>query len=128
MIDFSKYKNGDLEMLDKIRKELRLSEIGEISDGYNSFNELYEQIAILFAMVVNTHKDKSWKSWKHHDGSYCSEDPNELFLVGIDTPSGQFSYYFEADYYPLFMCEKVDYAPEYDGHVTEDISRLFSLI
>ena len=45
--------------------------IGEISDGYHTFNGLYYQRMVLFSALVNAYSDKSWKSWKHEDGSPC---------------------------------------------------------
>ena len=38
--------------------------IGEMSDGYHTFNGLYYQRMVLFAALVNAHNDKAWKSWK----------------------------------------------------------------
>ena len=42
--------------------------IGEMSDGYHTFNGLYYQRMVLFAALVKAHKDKAWKSWRHEDG------------------------------------------------------------
>ena len=46
-------------------------DIGEMSDGYHTFNSLYHQRLILFATLVGLNRDKSWKSWKHEDGEKC---------------------------------------------------------
>ena len=48
-----------------------VDDIGEVSDGFHTFNSLYEQRMILFAALVKAYKDKSWKSYRHEDGEYC---------------------------------------------------------
>ena len=44
---------------------------GTLSDGYHSFNELYEQRMYLFATIVKQNKELCWKSYKHDDGKLC---------------------------------------------------------
>lgn len=39
------------------------------SDGYHTFYELYEHRTALFAALCNTYNDRSWKSFKHADGT-----------------------------------------------------------
>lgn len=45
--------------------------VGEISDGYHTYNDLYNQRLHLFATVVNLKPTMSWKSKKHADGELC---------------------------------------------------------
>lgn len=97
---------------------------GQISDGYHTFDELYHHRAILFAVLCNTYKDKAWKSLKHHDGSMY----DEYFIVGITTSKGDYTYHYHISYWKLFHVKKLEFAPEWDGHKPEDISRLFSLL
>lgn len=42
--------------------------IGNLSDGYHTFNELYHHRAILFSVVCNLFPDKAWKSKLHDTG------------------------------------------------------------
>ena len=67
--------------------------IGEMSDGYHTFNGLYYQRMVLFAALVKAHKDKAWKSWRHEDGELCFG--GGWFIVGIDTPEGIYTYHYE---------------------------------
>lgn len=53
-------------------------DMGEVSDGYHTFNQLYHQRAILFAAIVNQNKDIAWKSYKHSDGKYCFDKNGEV--------------------------------------------------
>lgn len=99
--------------------------IGEMSDGYHTFNGLYYQRMVLFAALVKAHKDKAWKSWKHEDGELCFG--GGWFIVGIDTPQGGYTYHYEAKDFDLFDCEELPVAKHWDGHTEKDVTRLLSL-
>ena len=102
-------------------------DMGEVSDGYHTFNQLYHQRAILFATIVNQNKDKSWKSFKHFDGKYCFDSNGKWFIVGIDTPQGSYTYHYAKEYWDMFDCEELECGKEWDGHTEEDVTRLLSL-
>jgi hypothetical protein len=99
--------------------------IGEMSDGYHTFNGLYYQRMVLFAALVKAYKDKAWKSWKHEDGKPCFD--GGWFIVGIDTPQGSYTYHYEDKYWNWFDCEELPVAKHWDGHTEEDVTRLLSL-
>lgn len=99
--------------------------IGEMSDGYHTFNGLYYQRMVLFAALVNAHKDKAWKSWKHEDGELCFG--GDWFIVGIDTPEGSYTYHYEEKDWELFDCVELPVAKHWDGHTEDDVTRLLSL-
>ena len=48
-------------------KERGILEVGKISDGYHTFDELYFHRMILFSVICNTYKEKAWKSKLHDD-------------------------------------------------------------
>lgn len=96
-----------------------------VSDGYHTFGSLYHQRAVLFAALVNTFPDISWKSIRHSDGEECFG--GGWFVVGIDTPEGQYTYHYEINEWPMFKCKVLDRAPEWDGHTDKDVERLLSL-
>ena len=97
---------------------------GNISDGYHTFDELYYHRMILFSLVVDAYRDKAWKSWLHEDGTMF----DDYFIVGIDTPEGQYSYHYHKQYWGMFNCNKFVIAPKWDGHEPKDITRLLSLL
>lgn len=99
--------------------------IGEMSDGYHTFNGLYYQRMVLFAALVKAHKDKAWKSWRHEDGELCFG--GGWFIVGIDTPQGRYTYHYEDKYWNWFECQELPVAKHWDGHTEEDATRLLSL-
>jgi hypothetical protein len=99
--------------------------IGEVSDGYHTFNELYHHRAVLFSIICNQNKDKAWKSKSHHDGTMYEN----MFIVGINTLEGQYTYHYNVKpYWNMFNVQRLDNAPEYDGHKPKDINRLLSLL
>lgn len=110
---------------EEICKSYGISDIGEFSDGYHTFNSLYKQRMILFAVLVKTYKDRAWKSWKHEDGLDCFG--GGWFIVGIDTPAGTYTYHYEAKDWDRFDCRILDKAKHWDGHDEFDVERLFSL-
>lgn len=99
--------------------------IGEMSDGYHTFNGLYYQRMVLSAALVEAHKDKAWKSWRHEDGELCFG--GDWFIVGIDTPEGSYTYHYEEKDWELFDCVELPAAKHWDGHTEKDVTRLLSL-
>jgi hypothetical protein len=97
--------------------------IGDLSDGYHTFNELYHHRAVLFSVICNQNKDKAWKSKLHADGTMF----DGYFIVGIDTPKGTYTYHYQMKYWDLFDVKELERAPEWDGHKPEDVDRLLSL-
>ena len=103
-----------------------VNDIGEVSDGFHTFNGLYEQRMILFAALVKAYKDKAWKSYRHEDGEYCFG--GGWFIVGIDTPEGSYTYHYENKYWDMFDCVDLPRAKHWDGHTEADAeTRLMSL-
>ena len=99
--------------------------IGDLSDGYHTFNELYHHRAILFSVICNEHPDISWKSKLHHDGTMF----DGMFIVGINTPEGQATYHYDINpYWDMFRVRELEKAPEWDGHTSEQaIERISGL-
>ena len=102
----------------------KIEKMGDMSDGYHSFNELYYHRMMLFSVICNTYKDIAWKSWKHDDGTMF----DDYFIVGIDTEEGQYTYHYHKDYWDNFKVKELEYAPEWDGHKPSDITRLLNLL
>lgn len=98
---------------------------GDTSDGYHTFNELYDHRAKLFSVIVRCFKNRAWKSKLHHDGTMYEG----MFIVGIETSQGQAAYHYDIDlYWSVFDCKELARAPEWDGHTPEQaISRIASL-
>lgn len=110
---------------DELNAELGSEINGETSDGYHTFNELYHHRAVLFSVIVRDHREIAWKARKHHDGTMY----DGMFIVGVDTPSGQATYHYDVEpYWDMFDCKELERAPEWDGHTSDDaIARIATL-
>lgn len=96
--------------------------IGDLSDGYHTFNELYHHRAVLFSVICNTNPEFAWKSKLHDTGDMF----DGMFIVGIDTPEGPATYHYDIDpYWNMFNVKELEKAPAWDGHSSsEAISRI----
>jgi len=96
---------------------------GEISDGYHTFNELYDyRMAYNASMFNQLSKDKKYnvhKSKKHHDGELCFG--GGWFIVVANLPTGQISNHYEDKYWDYFQIEEKDNGDEWDGHTPKDV-------
>lgn len=114
---------------------------GKYSDGYHTFNELYEFRKVYNAALFNewakqAKPNPKWateenqpltipkydvhKSWRHNDGELCFG--GGWFIVVAVLPTGQISNHYEAQDWELFkipIVEKAKY--EFDGHSSADV-------
>lgn len=79
-----------------------------VSDGDNTFNQLYRQIAILFAVLCNSNKEYSCKSWVDSNNNF---KPNQ-FIVGITIEGDYYSMYVDKSDWELFQIEWVTTFPD----------------
>ena len=123
---------GFLQVISKEARKTRAAEAanhlhidGNTSDGYHTFNELYDHRAKLFSVIVRCYSSLCWKSKQHHDGTMY----DGMFIVGIDTPEGPATYHYNIDpYWDMFDCKELNSAPEWDGHTPQQaIERIRSL-
>lgn len=108
-----------------ICKVAGIKDIGDLSDGFHTFNQLYYQRMMLFATIVKQNRGRAWKSLRHEDGELCFG--GGWFIVGIDTPEGSYTYHYKDNYYSLFDCVELERAKHWDGHTEKDVTRLLSL-
>lgn len=111
-------------------KELLLSQIdkpsiGEVSDGYHTFNELYDYRklynAAFFSMLAECTHYAVVKSKRHSDGEECFG--GGWFIVMADLPTGQISNHYEMKDWNLFQVPEIDKAPEWDGHTPQEAAK-----
>lgn len=98
----------------------RYDSMGEVSDGYHTFDELYHHRMALTAALCKLMPDKAWRSLKHAENG----DPmfEGFFVVGIDLPEGQISYHYKLEEWPLFdHVNTLENAPVWDGHTPADV-------
>ena len=120
-------------VIDEIKKELAKPEqvSGDTSDGYHTFNELYDfrkaYNAALFNEWAASSKYSVHKSKRHFDGEDCFG--GGWFIVVAQLPDGQISNHYEMKDWDKFQLPETDKALfEYDNHTGADVlHRLFSL-
>jgi len=122
---YDRLMSGGKKAIEETCKAFKISDIGEFSDGFHTFNTLYHQRAVLFATLVNTYSSHSWKSYRHEDGQICFG--GGWFIVGIDTPKGSYTYHYENKYWDMFNCQTYENAKHWDGHTDDDVERLLTL-
>lgn len=102
----------------------RYDEIGEVSDGYHTFDELYHYRALYNAAFFNESKyhagTGTHKSRFHSDGEPCFG--GGWFIVMTYLPTGQISNHYEDKYWDLFQIEERIRADEWDGHTPKDVA------
>lgn len=102
-------------------------EQNEISDGYHTFNELYEFRKLYNALLFNMWASKGMydvhKSWKHNDGEDCfAGSDSKWFVVVAILPGGQITNHYEQNDWTLFNIPAVFKAKyEFDGHTAKDV-------
>lgn len=100
-------------------------DMGEVSDGYHTFNELYAHRVRLFSTLMNAFPKSAWWSFQHHDG----EQWEGWVLAGIDTPEGEVTYHLpESEIEHLPKGTEIEFGKEWDGHTADDVlDRLLTL-
>jgi hypothetical protein len=93
------------------------STAGGISDGYHTFDELYEHRHVLFIQVLNANEGISFKTLLNDK----KESWDGWFIAGINTPMGQATYHLPIKYWGKIKAQEVEYNSDYDGHNSTDV-------
>lgn len=111
-----KYDDGIIQsMTEHISKHK-----GQLSDGYHTFDELYDHRAALTAALFKSLPSGTvYKSKHHSDGTMY----DGMFIVGTELPTGKLiSYHYDLDpWWDIFNIREVEYAPKWDGHTPDDV-------
>lgn len=94
---------------------------GNTSDGFHTFNELYDYRkafnALLFNAWAEGHRYDVHKSWRHSDGELCFG--GGWFIVVAETPEGQISNHYPTNDWSLFQLPERERSNPYDGHTPQ---------
>ena len=99
-------------------KQLDKPITGETSDGYHTFNELYEHRHALFLALASL--TDSWMSKKHHDES----EMDGWFIAGLELQTGTITYHLPMRLWDACVktgAEVRPKAPKWDGHTSKDV-------
>lgn len=108
---------------------LHEDDMGNVSDGYHTFNELYKYRMLYNAAFFNELAKgdiKVCKSYKHYDGEECFG--GGWFIVMAELPTGQISNHYENRYWELFNIPELDTAWEWDGHTPNEAADYYIYI
>lgn len=97
---------------------------GQVSDGYHTFDELYEHRCLLFAALCGwvggafktrrNDKGEEWPGW---------------FIAGFNSPMGQVTYHLPDSLWDLTQADEVAQNDGYDGYTATDVAaRLRALL
>lgn len=93
---------------------------GDVSDGYHTFNELYNHRHHLFMALMKAYPHLSWRAICHADGSRY----DGWVICGMHLPTGDISYHLPAALWPKLNGSNITStirAPEWDGHTSADV-------
>ena len=120
--------DADMGILEYITSLQREQDMGEVSDGYHTFNELYYYRMLYNAAFFNL-LPKGWvhKSKRHHTGEECFG--GGWFIVIANLPTGQISNHYELKDWDLFKVPEKELADEWDGHTPQEAAeRLYKYL
>lgn len=97
----------------------------DISDGFHTFDELYEHRLALFIALLHSvgadHVD-TFKSRKHADGSTW----DGWFIAGMKLKGGWITYHLPERLWEFLEIAEKEQAVEWDGHTSADVvARLY---
>jgi len=125
------YKDVVNELIKWGKDNVPTFEENELSDGWHTFDDLYEfrklYNAVLFNEWAASNKYEVHKSIRHNDGELCFD--GGWFIVVAILPSGQISNHYKMDEWDLFRIPAKDKALyPFDGHTPQMVmNRLFKL-
>ncbi len=93
-------------------------DVSKVSDGYHTFEELYNHRCTLMVALMLSNREKSWWSEYHDDGSRFEG----WLIVGMDLPHGPITYHIPEKWKPdLARITHCVRAPKWDGHKSVDV-------
>ncbi len=107
-------------------------EAESVSDGYHTFEELYDHRLALNVVLFNYiawHRGGVVKSMLHHDGTMF-EGYFVVMMAGIDFDehlypdmkgAKQITYHYKLEHWDKFKIDMIDKLPPYDGHTSKDV-------
>lgn len=111
-------------LLSQYREQIPAFEMGAISYGFHTFEQLYQHRSMLWVALLNLSYGKSfslhpcWKSRKHQDGSMFEG----YFVAGMGyEPGEQMAYHLKEEYWDKLNVPELEQAPEWDGHTGNDV-------
>jgi len=93
------------------------TDMGKVSDGYHTFNELYEHRNLLFLNLAASNPEIAFKTRLDDK----KEKYGGWFILGINTEYGQITYHLPEKYWEEARVKEMEYNYDYDGHTAYDV-------
>lgn len=104
-----------------VPKDLFLSthvdDAGKISDGYHTFDELYNHRHLLWINLLLANKDISFKTRRNFEG----EEWEGWFIAGIQMPDKQITYHIPVTFWDMLPVNELERNFGFDGHTGQDV-------
>ena len=98
--------------------ELKLPcDVGQVSDGSHTFQELYEHRYLLWINLLHACRDNAFKTWRMDNGDMW----NDWFIAGLKTNHGMISYHLPAELWDSLNVTELERNVDYDGHTSKDV-------
>lgn len=100
--------------------EIKVTNGEQVSDGYHTFDELYEHRYHLFIALCQEVKPRIsvFKTMKHADGTMYA---GWFLLMMVLNKGRQISYHLPMRLWDQCDFSEREYAPEFDGHTSDDV-------
>lgn len=92
---------------------------GKVSDGYHTFDELYDHRCHLFVALMRSNPEIAWRANNHEDGTMF----DGWFIAGMHLPTGDISYHMPVSMWALLDGKGIttrNKGPKWDGHTAAD--------
>ncbi len=93
---------------------------GQVSDGYHTFDELYDHRCVLFLCLMRCLPECAWFSQFHADGTTM----DGWFIAGIKLNTGDVTYHLPMKFFAKAGATGAKPLPrglEWDGHTSADV-------
>jgi len=93
---------------------------GGVSDGFHSFDDLYEHRHHLFIALMRSNPKLAWRACNHEDGTMYE---GGWFVAGMHLPTGDISYHLPTELWTMLDGCGIATSlrgPKWDGHTPED--------
>lgn len=93
---------------------------GATSDGFHTFDELYDHRHVLMLALMRCTRGYSWFSRKHAEGSEWAG----WFIAGISLPTGDITYHLPESLWATAIstgAEELSHGKPWDGHKSRDV-------
>ena len=99
-------------------------DVGQVSDGYHTFDQLYAMRMALTVALFNDWARRGLydvhKSMRHHNNGLCFG--GGWFIVCATLPAGQISFHYEVRHWTKFEVPAAERAHHaFDGHTDTDV-------